>query len=110
MKVFKENENNDIGKVEIIEGLDAVIQLARSAMEAQAGEMIFNAASGMPNEDITWNNTNLQQFDFFAIKTLKGVKGVTQVSGFQSEIKGDAVTYQATLTTVYGVGNLNGSL
>lgn len=108
MKTIKEDQNNDITS-DYIDGLAAIIQLARSRMEAQTGEMIFNITGGMPNNDVAWNNTNLGLYNYYAIQNISAIEGVKSVN-FSSRIDGDTIRYEAVISTIYGSENINGEV
>ena len=108
MRSIKEDQNNDITS-EYVEGLEAIIQIAKSRMESQAGEMIFNINGGMPNEDVAWNNTNLGLYNYHAIKVISAIEGVKSVN-FSSSVDGDTIKYQAVISTIYGSDSLNGEV
>ncbi len=105
---IKEDENNDITGG-YIDGLAAIIQIARSRMEAQTGEMVFNVTGGMPNSDVAWNNTNIGLYNYYAIQNISEIDGVKSVN-FSSRIEGDTIRYIAVIKTIYGSGNLNGEV
>lgn len=108
MRTIKEDQNNDITG-DYIDGLAAIIQLARSRMEAQAGEMIFNINGGMPNNDVAWNNTNLGLYNYYAIQNISAIEGVKSVN-FSSSIDGDTIKYEAVISTIYGSDTINGEV
>lgn len=116
MRAFAENENRDIylapnGQLATVDGLPAVLQLCKSAVEGQQGEMIYSASRGVPTARAVWDGApNLQQFEFSVRKVLRGVEGVQEVTQFSAEIVGDSVSYQATIKTVFGVDQINGSV
>lgn len=108
MNTIKEDSNNDITG-EYIDGLSAIIQLARSRMESQTGEMIFNINGGMPNDDVAWNNTNLGLYNFYAIQNISAIDGVKSVN-FSSSVVGDTIKYTAVISTIYGSRSINGEV
>tara|TARA_R110000851_G_scaffold100026_5_gene215463 strand:- start:2569 stop:2922 length:354 start_codon:yes stop_codon:yes gene_type:complete len=115
-RVFAENENNDLylgsdNTFAIKSDLEATLQLARSAVEVQTGEALFNIQKGIPTDKVVWSGTpNLQQFEFHARKQIRSASGVIGVDDFYAEMVGDVLTYQAVIKTIYGQGVLNGSL
>jgi hypothetical protein len=116
MRVFTEDENNDIflgpdNKLSISEDLLATLQACKAAVEIQKGEAIYAQENGMPNNVIVWSGTpNLAQFGFYSRKQISKVAEVEQVESFVAAQVGDVVEYQATIKTIYGVGDINGSV
>ena len=115
-RVFAENGNNDIylgpdNKLAINNDLPAVLQSARTAVEIQKGEALYSQDNGMPNDSIIWSGTpNLQQFEFFARKQISNVPGVIDIKNFIVTTIDDVLQYQATIKTIYGIGDVNGGI
>ena len=112
MRVFAENENNDIylgpdNKLAINNDLSAVLQAAQAAVEIQKGEALYSQENGMPDDSVVWNGTpNLQQFEFFARKQISNVPGVIDIENFIINTIGDVLRYQVTIKTIYGTGDI----
>lgn len=115
-RIFTENDKRDIfvgsnQQISVSSGLQAVLQAAKSAAEAQQGEMLYSSARGVPTEKVIWSgNPNLQQFEFFVRKAISQVSGVTDIPEFDAEILTDVVSYSAVIKTIYGEGSISGSL
>ena len=115
-RVFAENENNDIylgedNKLAIHNGLLAVLQACKAAVEIQKGEALYAQDNGMPNDDTVWSGTpNFQQFEFFARKQITNVSGVIEIINFVVTTVDDVLQYEATIKTIYGTGDISGSI
>ena len=115
-RVFAENENNDIylgsdNKLVINVDLLAVLQGCKAAVEIQKGEALYSQNNGMPNDSVIWSGTpNLQQFEFFARKQISNVVGVVDIENFIVTTNDNVLQYQATIKTIYGIGDINGSI
>jgi len=115
-RVFAENENNDIylgsdNKLAIKNGLSAVLQSAKAAVEIQKDEALYSQDNGMPNDFIIWSGTpNLPQFEFFAKKQILNVSGVINIENFIVITVNNVLQYQATIKTIYGTGDIDGSI
>ena len=114
--VFAENENNDIylesnNQLSTNTGLYAVLQACKAAVEIQKGEALYSQNNGIPNDSIIWSGIpNLQQFEFFARKQILNVTGVTDIENFVVTTTDDVLQYQATIKTIYGTGDADGSI
>lgn len=108
------DENNDIylgatGSLAIAEGLDAVMQAAQQAAQTMRGEMEYAVDEGLPNFAVVWNGSpNISQFDAALRRALLGVPHVTGVASLTITRADNALNYEATITTDYGPGVLNG--
>ncbi len=115
-RVFAENENNDIylgsdNQLAVNDDLYAVLQGCKAAVEIQKGEALYSQENGMPNDSVIWSGTpNLQQFEFFARKQISKVSGVIDIENFIVTISDNVLEYQATIKTIYGTGDINGSI
>ncbi len=113
-RVFSVDSNNDLyigpdGSLALADGIAAVMQAAQQAAQTQVGEMIFAIDQGMPNFATVWNGApNVAQFDAALRRTLLAVEGVTGVPALSVETGGGAVSYRATIQTIYGLGAING--
>jgi hypothetical protein len=108
------NENNDIfiggnGSLSLSAGLVATLQAAQQAAQTQLAEMIYAVDQGIPNFAVVWNGTpNVIQFEAYLRRTLLAVDGVTAIESLDVVAGGDALTYRAVITTIYGAGAING--
>lgn len=115
-RVFAENESNDIylgtdNKLVINNDILAVLQACKAAVEIQKGEALYSQENGMPNNSIIWSGTaNLPQFEFFARKQISNVKGVVDIENFIVTTANNVLQYQATIKTIYGIGDIDGSI
>ena len=115
-RVFAENENNDIylgsdNKLAINADLLAVLQGCKAAVEIQKGEALYSQENGMPNDSVIWSGTpNPQQFEFFARKQISNVTGVIDIENFIVTTVNNVLRYQTTIKTIYGTGDINGSV
>lgn len=115
-RIFAENGKRDIflgpnKQIAVNEGLQALIQSVKSAIELQAGEAIYAVQRGVPTEMTVWDgNPRLQQFEFFARKQINAVSGVNKITEFDAEVDGDVLSYRAVIQTIYGEGIASGSL
>jgi len=116
IRIFAENEKRDIfmgsnKRISIIDGKSAVAQAAKSAVEIQLGEAIYNTVRGVPSDRAVWSGTpDLQQFEFYARRQILSVPDVLEVTFFNAEMVGDELQYQATIKTTFGEGQINGSV
>lgn len=115
-RVFAENENNDIylgsdNKLAINDGLPAVLQACKAAVEIQKGEALYSQENGMPNDSVIWSGTpNLQRFEFFARKQISNVVGVIDIENFTIITVNNVLQYQITIKTIYGTDGINGNI
>ena len=115
-KVFAEDENNDIylgsdNKLVVNTDLFAILQSAQAAVEIQKGEALYSQNTGVPTVSVVWGGTpNLQQFEFFVRKQILNVTGVIDINNFTVNTDTDVLQYQATIKTIYGIGDINGSI
>lgn len=113
-KTLATNSNNDIylgadGNIALAFDLNAVAQTCNHAAEAQRGEMVLNVNDGIPNFQLIWVGVpNLQQFETAVRAALLAVTGVTEVISFTSTVTNNVLDYNATIRTIYGVGQING--
>ena len=115
-RVFAENEKNDIylgsdNKLAINNDLLSVLQSAQAAVEIQKGEALYSQNNGMPNDSIIWSGIpNLPQFEFFARKQISNIPGVTDIENFIVTTIDNVLQYQATIKTIYGIGDIDGRI
>lgn len=116
IKTFAVDENNDlflnaIGNISIISDLEAVLQIAERSVKTQLGELLYNTDRGIPNFDLAWKGTpNLPQYEAALRRTLLSISSVTEVIRLNIIIKADMLEYSAEIATVFGTGEVNGSL
>jgi hypothetical protein len=109
-----EDTNNDLtlgldGNLALASGVDAVMQVLRSACETQRGELIYDVAAGIPNFEVVWGGTpNLAQMEAALRATALQVGGVLGVESITSEAVGGVAKYTLTVRTQYGQGAVNG--
>lgn len=114
MRALSENANNDLflgpdNKLSVSEGLLALVQTTKSAVEVQKGELIFSKEKGIPTDQALWSGTpDLQQFEFYVRKTILAISGVIEILTFEAEIIDDHVDYTAQIKTIYGEGEVSG--
>ena len=115
-RVLAENINRDLfkganGQLVVRNGIDAVVQLSKSAIEAQRGEMQFASNRGIPTKRTVWTGqADQQQFQFFCRQALVRIPDINQVTIFETEIQGDTLNYQATIITTFGTESFSGSV
>ena len=108
------NSNNDIfialnGSLSVSDGLVAVMQAAQQSAQTQLGEMVFAVDDGIPNFATVWNGApNVSQFEAYLRSAITAVDGVTSVDSLTTKVEGGALSYAATIQTIYGPGVLNG--
>ncbi len=116
MRIFAENENNDIflganNKISILTGLEAIIQAARAAVEKQLGEAVYSKLEGIPTDRAVWSGTpDLPQFEYYVRKQLAAVPGVTGVDSYSTAVEGAVLNYSVTINTIHGQGTINGTV
>lgn len=114
MRVFSADTNNDLyigpgGSMAISTELQAVMQAAQQAAQAQLGEMIYAVDQGVPNFGTVWNGApNIPQFEAYLRRTLLSVEGVTGIESLSVSSSGNKLSYVVTINTIYGRGAMNG--
>lgn len=109
-QTFTTNSNNDIflnndGNLSISTGIQAVLQACATAAKAQLHEMIYAFDQGVANFETVWRNSaNVAQFEASVRAAILAVDGVTGISDFSAVVQDDAVSYSATIQTIYGPG------
>jgi len=110
------DSNNDIfvgpdGSLAIATARDAVLHCCAQAAKTQLGEMIYAVDQGLPNFEAVWNGApNTGLFEAYLRRTLQDVPDVTGVDSVTIDATGGALTYVATIKTIYGPGAINGSV
>ncbi|UNY40219.1 baseplate wedge protein [Pseudomonas phage vB_PcuM_ KLEP17-4] len=114
MTTLLSNSRNDLalnagGNLQVIDGIEAIAQAARSYMQARLGEMYYNADQGIPFVDIVWSGApNIAQFEAAGRTRLMQVPGVIEVVSFEARQVGDVLGYTAVIRTASGETTLNG--
>lgn len=89
--------------------LQAVLEAAQQAAQTQLGEMIYAVDGGIPNFAAVWNGAaNVAQFEAALRRTLLAVENVTGVLDLTTDVRANALSYTATIQTIYGPGVING--
>lgn len=96
------------GNIAIVSDLEAVAANCQTAVQAQRGEMMFEADKGMPTFATAWNDYNPVQFEAAARTIIQAVPGVLSVGSFAILRVGEALRYTAVIRTVYGETQVNG--
>lgn len=96
------------GHIAMVSGLAAVVQNCRSALSVRLGECFLNTTRGMPFDSAVFGFYNPAQFEAAGRALLMQISGVTSVKAFTMVRKGAVVRYTATISTIYGDGELNG--
>ena len=91
--------------------VDAVIQTCEQAMKTQLGEYQYNKTKGVEYfGNVFTGDPNFQLFEAQARSQLLKVDGVTSVPSFSYEQTENALSYTATIKTIYGNGVINGNV
>lgn len=115
MRTIRANQQNDMvlnaaGNVAFASDLAAIAQCARSAAQAQLGEMIYAMDEGVRSFGTVWDQYLPAQFEASVRRAIMGVSGVIAVPALSSERVGDSLTYRAVISTVFGEGAVDGSI
>lgn len=111
-KMLAVDDNNDLfirgsGLLALNSDLDAVMQAAQHAAQAQLGEMILAIDQGVPNFQTIWESaTNVAQFQAYLRRAIMSVDGVIEVRDLETEVRDNVIFYAATIVTIYGSGVL----
>lgn len=108
MKTFKLDKNNDFtigvdGNLEIIEGKDALAQVAANYAQSTRGEMLSKINKGMPFFQTTFGaNASIPQFEAaFRLRMLE-IEEVAAVLSFEASITDGVLSYHAVLQSSFG--------
>lgn len=110
MRNLAVDQNNDLfiggdGRLSINVDLDAAMQSAQHAAQAQLGEMVLNINQGVPNFQTIWESSaNLAQFEAFVRAAILATPNVIEVRDLNTEVRDGTVFYTATIATIYGTG------
>lgn len=108
------DSNNDIfvgpdGSLSVATGREAVLHVCAQVAKTQLGEMVFAVDQGLPNFEAVWNGApNVGQFEAYLRRNLEAVPDVISVDSVTIDATGGALTYVATIKTIYGPGVING--
>ena len=111
---FSVNENNDVyigndGLLSISTGLKAVLFGCEHAVQAQMGEMMFEADSGVPTLEVAWGGSpSIIATEAELRKAILSVDNVIEVSELDAIITNNVLRYTATIKTIYGTGAISG--
>lgn len=110
---FLESIDNDFaftpqGLLSVVTGDAAVASDARSAIQAQRGEMVLAMAEGMPTKDVAFNGWRPGQFEAAARTVILKVPGVRAVPVLTVQRQGEALRYDASIQTDTGTVLVNG--
>lgn len=115
-RVLAEDQNNDLyladnNQLAVNHDINTLVQLTKSAVEVQKGELIYDVERGVPMENAVWRgNPDLQQLEFYIRKQIRGVEGVTGILSYEAEVSGEVIEYRVTITTIYGEVEISGFL
>lgn len=113
MRTFKVDSNNDMflgpdGNLAIAVDAAAIGQCCKTAVQAQLGEMLYQADQGMPMLATAFNNYLPTQFEAAARSVILLITGVLRVTAFEVQRSGEQFVYSATIQTIYGQAAVNG--
>ena len=113
MRTFTTNANNDFAvsgrTLTLSNDLQAVLLVARHCAQAILGEMVFAQQQGMPYFQTVWVGApTTAPFEAAFRERILAIEGVTGIEELTTEQVADRMQYQATITTIYGTGVLNG--
>lgn len=114
-RTFVETLTNDFsvddrGDLILRDGAEAVASDARSAIQAQRGEMVLAMAEGMPTAATAWSGYRPGQFEAAARAVLLRVPGVSAVEELTAEREGESLRYHAVILSQFGPVEFSGSL
>lgn len=113
MRSFAIDENNDLyitGRdLSIVEGLEAVLNVARNCARAVLGEMVLAKDQGMPYFETVWvGNPTSAPFEAAFRARVAQIDGVEEIASLETEQVGDAMQYRAVIVTRFGTGRIDG--
>lgn len=94
---------NDRGELSLVTGVEAIGSDARSAIQAQRGEMVLALTEGMPTMETAWIGWRPMMFEAAARDVLTSVPGVLSVPELTVQRVGGALVYHATIRTDLGM-------
>lgn len=109
---FLESPLNDFsidsqGRLAIVTGADAVRSDARSAVQAQRGEMVLALLDGLPTQEVAWDGWRPGQFEAAVRQEIMKVPGVRSVSQVTVSRAGSTLRYDAVIESIYGTVVVN---
>ena len=113
MKSFGVDSRNDLtlgsdGNLLIVADLKATLNVCEHAAKAILGEMVLNKQQGLPYFQAVWNGSpSLRAFEAAFRSRIMKVPGVTGIPEFDIEQTQDILKYVATISTVYGEGQIS---
>lgn len=113
---FAENENNDIfidetGQLATVAGNVEALQRCKQVVETLRGELVFSPETGIDYfNTVLQGQPNLVQFNRQAEAQLRLIDVVSTVDSFVSNIVSDEVIYTASITTIFGTGEITNGL
>jgi hypothetical protein len=113
MKTFTTNASNDLAvsgrSLTLSSDLQVVLLVARHCAQAILGEMVLAQEQGMPYFQTIWVGApTTAPFEAAFRERIQQIEGVTGIEELTTEQVGDRMQYQATITTIYGAGSING--
>ncbi len=91
--------------------IDAVKQTCEQAVKQQLKELQYDQTKGIEYFNNVFTGTpNFQLFEAQARNQILNVDGVIGVSSFTYEQVDNELSYNATIQTIYGNGEINGSV
>lgn len=114
MQTFGVDSNNDLflakatGNISFSRDLQAVLECCAHVAKARLSEMVLATDRGLPFFETVFNGVpNLAQFEASLRAAILGVANVLEITALTIALKGNALTYQATIATTYGIGTIS---
>jgi hypothetical protein len=109
------NDDHDIfldaaGNLSLSADLEACQQGCETAVLSQRNEMIYAMDEGVPTQAAIWDLYRPAQFEAAARAAIMATPGVLRITQFSMARDGDVFSYNATIETEWGKGNINGRL
>ena len=99
------------GNFTFITDIDAVLQICEQVMKTQLGEYQYNQSKGVDYFGNVFTGTpNFQRFESQARSQIESVDGVIRVESLIYSLNENILTYNATISTIYGSGSINGDI
>lgn len=97
--------------IQMLTGVDAVMQTCENYALAMRGEMVLQKREGMPFFEAVFNGQpNAELYESVFRRRMLEVDGVVSVQAFDATVQDGALRYNATIETIYGIGNINGGV
>lgn len=106
--------NNDLfldasDGIAMVSGLDAALQNCLTTARALLNEMVFAWNEGIPYFQVVWvGQPSVPAFEAAMRQRLLAVADVTGIVELATRLEGNALRYDATISTIYGEGAING--